>query len=209
MAACWKELVVGLPGKAGERPRDSQATGARSRLILVVMPVPLPVRRWWADDLRFQLYKKETQHEASQLYILCYLALVLCFILLLLSRDSIFSVWHIVGSTRLHNQVRPLPASVLLGRFPVPRLALVPRRLASVALVIAGTVCSLIDVSPSSSPLQLQPQLFMRVLRAPILFFLRTPVGDVLNSFAKDQVRWCCCSCCLRLEGHWSHCRHA
>jgi hypothetical protein len=27
------------------------------------------------------------------------------------------------------------------------------------------------------------------VLAAPILFFLRTPVGDVLNAFARDQVR--------------------
>lgn len=35
----------------------------------------------------------------------------------------------------------------------------------------------------------LHNQLFKRVLQAPILFFLRTPVGDVLNSFAKDQVR--------------------
>jgi hypothetical protein len=26
------------------------------------------------------------------------------------------------------------------------------------------------------------------VLAAPILFFLRTPVGDVLNAFARDQV---------------------
>lgn len=98
----------------------------------------LLAHRWWADDLRFELYPKfaaegKTQDEASTLYILCYLALVLCFILCLLSRDAMFSIWHIVGSTRLHNE------------------------------------------------------LFARVLKAPILFFLRTPVGDVLNSFAKDQ----------------------
>jgi hypothetical protein len=31
-------------------------------------------------------------------------------------------------------------------------------------------------------------ELFRRVLAAPILFFLRTPVGDVLNAFARDQV---------------------
>jgi hypothetical protein len=30
-------------------------------------------------------------------------------------------------------------------------------------------------------------ELFRRVLAAPILFFLRTPVGDVLNAFARDQ----------------------
>jgi len=34
---------------------------------------------------------------------------------------------------------------------------------------------------------RLHNDLFNRVLKAPILFFLRTPVGDVLNSFAKDQ----------------------
>jgi hypothetical protein len=31
-------------------------------------------------------------------------------------------------------------------------------------------------------------ELFRRVLAAPILFFLRTPVGDVLNAFAREQV---------------------
>jgi hypothetical protein len=36
---------------------------------------------------------------------LCYLALVLTFILCLLCRDSIFSVWHIMGSTKLHNDL--------------------------------------------------------------------------------------------------------
>ena len=35
---------------------------------------------------------------------------------------------------------------------------------------------------------KLHNQLFRRVLSAPILFFLRTPVGDVLNAFARDQV---------------------
>ncbi|KIY99894.1 ABC transporter, multidrug resistance associated protein [Monoraphidium neglectum] len=34
---------------------------------------------------------------------------------------------------------------------------------------------------------KLHNQLFRRVLSAPILFFLRTPVGDVLNAFARDQ----------------------
>ncbi|GFR52364.1 hypothetical protein Agub_g14922 [Astrephomene gubernaculifera] len=33
----------------------------------------------------------------------------------------------------------------------------------------------------------LHNKLFYRVLRAPLLFFLRTPVGDILNAFAKDQ----------------------
>eukprot|EP00879_Flechtneria_rotunda_P031812 GHRR01034797.1.p1 GENE.GHRR01034797.1~~GHRR01034797.1.p1 ORF type:complete len:108 (-),score=26.01 GHRR01034797.1:97-420(-) len=35
---------------------------------------------------------------------------------------------------------------------------------------------------------RLHNKLFSRVLAAPVLFFLRTPVGDVLNAFAKDQV---------------------
>eukprot|EP00879_Flechtneria_rotunda_P005406 GHRR01005697.1.p1 GENE.GHRR01005697.1~~GHRR01005697.1.p1 ORF type:complete len:938 (+),score=327.51 GHRR01005697.1:3324-6137(+) len=34
---------------------------------------------------------------------------------------------------------------------------------------------------------RLHNKLFSRVLAAPVLFFLRTPVGDVLNAFAKDQ----------------------
>lgn len=89
--------------------------------------------RWWADDSRFGLYNVEDQQQASIIYILCYMAFVVIFILCLLCRDSLFSIWHIIGSTHLHNT------------------------------------------------------LFKRVLSAPILFFLRTPVGDVLNSFAKDQ----------------------
>lgn len=36
---------------------------------------------------------------------------------------------------------------------------------------------------------KLHNQLFRRVLSAPILFFQRTPVGDILNAFARDQVR--------------------
>ena len=63
-----------------------------------------------------------------------YAALVGGFIVLLLTRDSVFSVWSVRASTRLHNA------------------------------------------------------LFSRVLSAPMLFFLRTPVGDVLNAFARDQV---------------------
>jgi len=73
--------------------------------------------------------------EAHRLYLLVYMALVLSFICLLVTRDSVFSMWSVRASTSLHNQ------------------------------------------------------LFRRVLSAPILFFLRTPVGDVLNAFARDQVR--------------------
>ncbi len=62
------------------------------------------------------------------------MALVLLFVILLLARDSVFSMWSVRASTVLHNR------------------------------------------------------LFSRVLSGPILFFLRTPVGDVLNAFARDQV---------------------
>jgi ABC-type bacteriocin/lantibiotic exporter with double-glycine peptidase domain len=72
---------------------------------------------------------------SHQLYLLIYMALVLLFIGLLLTRDTLFSIWSIRASTKLHNT------------------------------------------------------LFSRVLSAPVLFFLRTPVGDVLNAFARDQVR--------------------
>jgi ABC-type bacteriocin/lantibiotic exporter with double-glycine peptidase domain len=74
---------------------------------------------------------------SHQLYLLIYMALVLLFVGLLLTRDTLFSFWSIRASTKLHNT------------------------------------------------------LFSRVLSAPVLFFLRTPVGDVLNAFARDQVRSC------------------
>ncbi len=70
---------------------------------MVRRPSARTLHRWWADDKRFGLYQTEDQLRASQIYILCYLALVGCFVLLLLCRDSVFSVWHIIGSTRLHN----------------------------------------------------------------------------------------------------------
>lgn len=74
-------------------------------------------------------------YKASVDYLLIYMGLVLLFVMLLLCRDSTFSVWSVRASTRMHNN------------------------------------------------------LFTSVLNAPILFFLRTPVGDVLNAFARDQVR--------------------
>jgi len=102
-------------------------------------------RSWAADHpaefvLRFGIAK------SNQLYLLVYMALVLLFICLLLTRDSVFSMWSIRTSTNLHNK------------------------------------------------------LFRRVLSAPILFFLRTPVGDVLNAFARDQV-----SCFLSATSHHCH----
>ncbi|EFJ46358.1 ABC transporter [Volvox carteri f. nagariensis] len=102
--------------------------------------------RWWAEPDRFGFYpdgtykavrnfnpKFDSKQKANEVYILGYFAFVMLFVLCLLTRDGVFSFWHLHGSTRLHNK------------------------------------------------------LFYRVLRAPLLFFLRTPVGDILNAFAKDQ----------------------
>eukprot|EP00798_Chlamydomonas_sp_ICE-L_P017393 gene17393-23693_t len=93
--------------------------------------------RYWAADY-YELYpvdddSLEATHSGSVTYICSYAAFVVFFIILLLGRDFLFSMWHIKASKRLH------------------------------------------DI------------LFARVLNAPILFFLRTPVGNVLNCFAKDQ----------------------
>jgi hypothetical protein len=41
---------------------------------------------------------------SNQLYLLIYMALVLLFISLLLTRDTVFSTWSIRASTRLHNR---------------------------------------------------------------------------------------------------------
>ncbi|GLI63446.1 hypothetical protein VaNZ11_006418 [Volvox africanus] len=102
--------------------------------------------RWWAEPDRYDFYpngtfknvknlnpKFHSVQKASEVYILGYFAFVMFFVICLLSRDGLFSYWHLHGSTQLHNK------------------------------------------------------LFYRVLRAPLLFFLRTPVGDILNAFAKDQ----------------------
>uniref|UniRef100_A0A7S0VCE4 ABC transporter n=2 Tax=Polytomella parva TaxID=51329 RepID=A0A7S0VCE4_9CHLO len=95
--------------------------------------------RWWAPD-RFKFYPPNFRHlpldqvhEGSVQYLLGYFGLVAFFVILLVTRDSVFSIWQIRGATKLHNH------------------------------------------------------LFKRVLNAPMLFFLRTPVGDVLNAFTKDQ----------------------
>ncbi|GBF99292.1 ABC transporter [Raphidocelis subcapitata] len=89
--------------------------------------------RSWAADTPAHFYRDHPELEAHRLYLVIYAALVTLFILLLLTRDSVFNAWSVRASTNLHNQ------------------------------------------------------LFRRVLSAPILFFLRTPVGDVLNAFARDQ----------------------
>lgn len=61
------------------------------------------------------------------------------------------------------------------------------------AFVMLFIICLLLrDVTFSywhlKGSTKLHNKLFFRVLRAPLLFFLRTPVGDILNAFAKDQV---------------------
>lgn len=40
--------------------------------------------------------------QGSRVYLLCYLAFVILFMMLILSRDGIFSIWHIIASARLH-----------------------------------------------------------------------------------------------------------
>lgn len=45
------------------------------------------------------------EEEISALYILCYMAFVVCFIIMLVCRDTLFSVWHIRGSTKMHNDL--------------------------------------------------------------------------------------------------------
>jgi ABC-type multidrug transport system fused ATPase/permease subunit len=102
--------------------------------------VPLLLCRSWAADNPAHFYTRFDDRYATQLYILIYMVLVCTFWIMLLCRDTVFSMWAIKASTNLHNQ------------------------------------------------------LFTRVLNAPMLFFLRTPVGDVLNAFARDQVGPCAVS---------------
>ena len=56
-------------------------------------------------------------------------------------------------------------------------------------LMCRDTVFSIWSIRASTN---LHNSLFQRVLNAPMLFFLRTPVGDVLNAFARDQVIQAC-----------------
>ena len=60
-------------------------------------------------------------------------------------------------------------------------------------------VARCLALSARRASTKLHNQLFRRVLSAPILFFLRTPVGDVLNAFARDQVRAVDLTPCARL----------
>ncbi|KAI8465820.1 MAG: putative ABC transporter [Monoraphidium minutum] len=89
--------------------------------------------RSWAADEPAQFYRHHAAADANRLYLLIYMVMVVLFVMLLVTRDTVFSMWSVRASTKLHSQ------------------------------------------------------LFRRVLSAPILFFLRTPVGDVLNAFARDQ----------------------
>jgi ABC-type multidrug transport system fused ATPase/permease subunit len=53
-------------------------------------------------------------------------------------------------------------------------------------LMCRDSVFSIWSIKASTN---LHNSLFQRVLNAAMLFFLRTPVRDVLNAFARDQVR--------------------
>jgi hypothetical protein len=61
------------------------------------------IRLWSADYYGY--YNKHSQDEASQIYILAYMAFVIMFIVLLLTRDSLFCVFSLITSTRLHNKL--------------------------------------------------------------------------------------------------------
>lgn len=139
VAAQFSGIVTRLP--AGPATKVYWAAGGRllGLFSLLVFMTTQTCRimsdlwiRQWSSDL-YGLYATQSQYDATKTYILAYMGFVIGFILLLLSRDSVFSWWSKKAATNLHNS------------------------------------------------------LFKRVLGAPILFFLRTPLGDVLNSFAKDQ----------------------
>ena len=54
-----------------------------------------PLRRAWAADNPAHFYKQHPIAEANQLYLLVYMALVVGFICLLLTRDSVFGLWAV------------------------------------------------------------------------------------------------------------------
>lgn len=137
---------------------------------------------------------------SNQLYLLIYMALVLLFITLLLTRDTVFSAWSIKASTRLHNRKLSHVLRVL-NNLTLQQCDITAHQHKS-PLVLCGMAFRLLLVNCWSDPLCCNvstssiawhsvclAELFRRVLAAPILFFLRTPVGDVLNAFARDQVR--------------------
>ena len=57
--------------------------------------VPAAPPRSWAADNPAHLYQRHPLREATRLYLLVYMALVMLFICLLVTRDSVFNMWSI------------------------------------------------------------------------------------------------------------------
>lgn len=64
----------------------------------------LTICRSWAADHPGHFIALYGVARSNQLYLLIYMALVLLFVGLLLTRDSVFSMWSIRASTQLHNR---------------------------------------------------------------------------------------------------------
>jgi hypothetical protein len=60
--------------------------------------------RSWSADNPAHFIALYGVARSNQLYLLIYMALVLLFVGLLLTRDTVFSVWTINASTNLHNR---------------------------------------------------------------------------------------------------------
>lgn len=67
--------------------------------------------RSWAADHPAHFIHLYGIARSNQLYLLIYMALVLLFIGLLLTRDTVFGMWSIRASTRLHNRTFPFHAA--------------------------------------------------------------------------------------------------
>jgi len=81
---------------------------------------PCLTRRWWSSDLFGLLPPLGTEDNewslrGARTYLLCFLAFVILFILLVLSRDAIISIWHIIASARLHARLFDRVLKVCFG----------------------------------------------------------------------------------------------
>jgi hypothetical protein len=68
------------------------------------MLLPLLLCRAWSADEPAHFIALYGIARSNQLYLLIYMALVLLFIGLLLTRDTVFNAWSIRAGTRLHNR---------------------------------------------------------------------------------------------------------
>jgi len=73
------------------------------------------VCRSWAADNPTHFKALYGIARSNQLYLLIYMALALLFVGLLLTRDSVFSIWSIQASTQLHNRECLLAAQHCAG----------------------------------------------------------------------------------------------